>query len=96
MNFLLRSSVSNSGLVKSIRKPKKKKPKKWCELSKKKNYLLACSEDVNVFSEHRNILFTLHPIAVKQLFCSRKVLKFIFWALYFSAFSYTVENVLGA
>lgn len=59
------------------------------------NYLLGCSDHVTIFTDHRNLLFTFHPTAVEPSLGRHKVLKVIRWALYLSAFSYTIEHVPG-
>lgn len=59
------------------------------------NYLLACSDNVTSFTDHRNLLFIFHPTAVEPFLGRHKVLKVIRWAFYLSAFSYTIEHILG-
>lgn len=58
-------------------------------------YLLVCSDDVIVCTDHRNLLFTLEPTAVEPSFGRHKFLKSIYWALYQSEFSYTIEHIPG-
>lgn len=57
--------------------------------------MLSCSDDVTVFTDHRNLLFTFHPTAVESNFGRQKVLKVIRWSLYLSSFPYRIEHVPG-
>lgn len=65
------------------------------ETFRRLNYMLACADNVTVFTDHRNLLFTFHPTAVEPSLGRHKVLKVIRWALYLSAFSYTIEHIPG-
>lgn len=53
---------------------------------KRMNYLLACSNDVVVFTDHRNLLFTFHSTAVESLLGLHKVMKVIRLALIYQCF----------
>lgn len=59
------------------------------------NYLLGCAKNVTVFTGHSNMLFAIHPAAVEPSLGRHEVMKFILWALYHSAFKYTIEHVPG-
>lgn len=55
---------------------------------------MSCTCEVTILTDYKNVLFTFHAIAVKPNSGRHKLLKVIRWALYSSAFSYTIEQVL--
>lgn len=57
--------------------------------------MLACAEDVTIFTEYRNLLFTFHTSGVELALGRHKVLKVIRWALYPSSFNYRIDHVPG-
>lgn len=65
------------------------------ETFRKMSYLLACNNDVTVFTDHRNLLFTFNPLALEPSLGRHKVLKVLRWALFLSTFSYTIGHVPG-
>lgn len=57
--------------------------------------MLACIDDISIFTENRKLMLTSHPTAFEPYLGRHKVLKAIRWALCLSAFSYTIVHVCG-
>ena len=61
----------------------------------KLNYLFACDTTTVLFTDHRNLLFAFHPLAMEPSFGRHKVLKVVRWALFLSSFNYRIEHIPG-
>lgn len=61
----------------------------------KLDYLFACDPTIQVFTDHRNLLFALLPVGMEPSLGRHKVLRDIRWALFLSAFNYRIEHVPG-
>lgn len=55
--------------------------------------MVACSNDISVFTDHLNLLLTFHATAVEPALDRHNILKVIRWDLHLSGFSYTFEHV---
>lgn len=59
------------------------------------DFLLACNSSTHIFTEHRNLLFTLNPVATEPFLGRHRVLKVVCWALFLSALTHRIEQVPG-
>lgn len=62
---------------------------------RKLDYMFVGETNVNLYTDHRNIFFAFHPAAMSSTVRSHEISKVQRWAVYLSAFSYTIEHVEG-
>lgn len=62
---------------------------------KRLKYMMICGQCIHIFTDHKNLLFTFHPLSVEPALARHKISKVTRWALYLSTFSYTIEHVSG-
>lgn len=59
------------------------------------SHLFACDSTTSVFTDHQNLVFTFHPMALDSSLGRHKEMKVIRWHLPLSRFTYTIEPVPG-
>ncbi len=62
---------------------------------RKLDYMLSCDPITRVFTDHRNLLSDFNPVSMEPSLGRHKVLKVVRWALFLSAFMYSIEYVHG-
>lgn len=65
------------------------------ETFKRLKYMLICDQGIHIFTDHKKLLFTFHPLSVEPSIARHKMMKVARWALFLSTFNYCIEHVDG-
>ena len=57
--------------------------------------MMLCEQGIRIFTDHKNLLFTFHPLSVDPSIARNEMMKVTRWALFLSTFNYVIEHVDG-
>lgn len=56
---------------------------------------MICEQGTHIFTDQKNLLFTLHLFSVQPTIVRHKMMKVARWALFLSTFNFAIEQVDG-